>query len=263
MMRLTVVGSGTAAPHPTRVAAGHLVELDGARVLFDCGNGVVHRLAALGIEWAQITHVAITHYHNDHTGDLPALIAAFRWGQLPPRTDPLVLIGPAGFRGWLEELARPVGSWLLDPETYEVRVVECPVGRGGENVAIVGPAAQLTSLPVPHTPESVAYSLSSARARFVYTGDTPYDETLAEWAAECDVLLTECSLPAALGIPGHLTPDSAGALAARVRPGRLVLTHFYPPVEHDDIVSLVQQRWAGPVTLAQDGTVVVIEDEQC
>ncbi len=114
--------------------------------------------------------------------------------------------------------------------------------------------------PVPHTPESVAYSISSPRARLVYTGDTAYDDALADWAARCDVLLTECSLPAALAIPEHLTPESAGALAARAQPGRLVLTHFYPPVEVEDIPSLVRTRWPGPLMLAQDGTVIDLQE---
>jgi ribonuclease BN (tRNA processing enzyme) len=40
----------------------------------------------------------------------------------------------------------------------------------------------------------------------------------------------------------------------------LVLTHFYPPVEHEDIPSLVRERWPGPVVLARDGTVIEIEE---
>jgi ribonuclease BN (tRNA processing enzyme) len=58
----------------------------------------------------------------------------------------------------------------------------------------------------------------------------------------------------------HLTPESAGDLAARAKPGRLVLTHFYPPVEHEDIPSIVRARWAGPVVLAHDGSVIEIEE---
>jgi ribonuclease BN (tRNA processing enzyme) len=106
----------------------------------------------------------------------------------------------------------------------------------------------------------VAYSIAGERARIVYTGDTSYSDALADWAAGCDVLLMECSLPAAFAVAQHLTPESAGALAARAEPGRLVLTHFYPPVEHEDIPSLVHGRWPGPLVLARDGTVVEIED---
>jgi len=87
----------------------------------------------------------------------------------------------------------------------------------------------------------------------VYTGDTGYDDALADWASGCDVLLAECSLPDSLAIRDHLTPRQVGALAARANARRLVLTHFYPPVESIDIVSEVAEQYAGPVDLATDG----------
>ena len=255
-MRLTVVGSGTTAPHPGRVCAGHLVEAGETRVLFDCGSGVVHRLAELGLPWPRLTHVALTHFHYDHVGDLPALIAALRWGQMPARTDPLTLLGPVGTNAWLDRVAAAHGDWVRAPG-YDLRVIELDANS---RLALPPDDLSLSVFPVPHTPESVAYSISSPRARLVYTGDTAYDDALADWAARCDVLLTECSLPAALAIPEHLTPESAGALAARAQPGRLVLTHFYPPVEVEDIPSLVRTRWPGPVMLAQDGTVIDLQE---
>lgn len=254
-MRVTVVGSGTAAPHPERVAPGHWVEARDIRILLDCGNGVVHRMASLGIAWNTVTHVALTHFHYDHVGDLPAFITALRWGQLPPRTDPLTLIGPMGTDAWLNKVAAAHGSWVRDPG-YELRVVEVAPGAA----LSLAPTIALSVFRACHSPESVAYSISSGAARLVYTGDTAYDEALADWAAECDVLLTECSLPAALAIPEHLTPQSVGVFAARARPGRLVLTHFYPPVEHEDIASLVHARWPGPLVLARDGTVIDLQE---
>lgn len=257
-MRLTIIGTGTAAPHAERVCAGNLVEAGSVRLLLDCGNGVVFRMAQLGIDWPAITHVALTHFHYDHVGDLPALITAFRWGQLPPRTEPLTLIGPPGMKEWLARVAAAHGEWVLDPG-YPLGVVETDPDSPFEfqfpNSALV-----LSALRVPHSESSVAYSIAGERARVVYTGDTSYSDALADWAAGCDVLLTECSLPASFNMTQHLTPESAGALAARANPGRLVLTHFYPPVEHEDIPSLVGQWWTGPLVLARDGTVVEIED---
>jgi len=87
----------------------------------------------------------------------------------------------------------------------------------------------------------------------VYTGDTAFDEGVGTWAAGCDVLLCECSLPDSMAVPAHLTPRQAGALAAIAAPRRLVLTHFYPPVEFVDIAAEVAEHYSGPVTLATDG----------
>jgi ribonuclease BN (tRNA processing enzyme) len=257
-MRLTVIGSGTAAPHPSRVCAGHLVESGDVKLLLDCGNGVMFRMAQLGIEWPKITHIALSHFHYDHVGDLPALLTAFKWGQLPPRTEALTLIGPPGTGEWLKRVAAAHGEWVTEPG-YPLSIEEL---APNSQFSIGVPPLQFTveAARVPHTNDSVAYSVKSGRARLVYTGDTSPSDALADWAAGCDVLLTECSLPASFAVSQHLSPESAGAFAARANPGRLVLTHFYPPVEQEDIPSLVGQRWSGPLVLAHDGTVVEIEE---
>jgi ribonuclease BN (tRNA processing enzyme) len=124
----------------------------------------------------------------------------------------------------------------------------------------LGDSVSLGATKVPHTDESVAYSISRNGRRLVYTGDTGYDPMFGEWARGADVLLCECSLPTALAIPTHLTPEQCGALAAAALPKHLVLTHFYPPVEQVDIVAAVAAHDAGPVTLANDGDTFEIEE---
>src|SRR2546428_616999 len=76
---------------------------------------------------------------------------------------------------------------------------------------------------------------------------------LARWAAGCDLLLAECSLPEAMAIESHLTPIRAGELARGAGAKQLVLTHFYPPVETSDPAREAGTRFPGPVTAAKDG----------
>lgn len=247
-MRLTTIGTGTAAPHPTRVSAAHLVSAGPVRLLLDCGSGAVHRMAALGVAWSEITHVAVTHFHADHIADLPLLVMGWRWGQLPPRSAPVTLYGPPGTGALLERMAAVYGAWLLAPGfPLTVRdLAPDEIVRLGDDVA-------LQSHPVPHSAESVAYSVREGSRRLVYTGDTGVSEPLGEWARGCDVLLAECSLPDSMAIREHLTPRQAGALAAQAAAKRLVLTHFYPPVEAVDIAAEVAERYPGRVDCATDG----------
>ena len=58
----------------------------------------------------------------------------------------------------------------------------------------------------------------------------------------------------------HLTPERAGDLAKEAAAKRLVLTHFYPPVETSDPAKLAGKRFAGPVTAARDGDHFIIGD---
>lgn len=247
-MRLTTLGTGTIALSPSRACAGYLVEQGVTRLLVDCGSGVTRRLAELALPWPDITHVALSHFHVDHHGDLPTLIFACRYGILPARRAPLAVIGPPGTVDLMARLAAAYGTWVLEPG-FPLTVTEI----APETPLALGDGLVLEARPVPHTPESVAYCVSDGAHRLVYTGDTGFDPALAEWASGCDVLLCECSLPEALAIPEHLTPEQCGALAELVNPRHLVLTHLYPPVEDVDIPAAVAARYLGPLTVAHDG----------
>src|SRR6478672_8384260 len=179
-MRLTTIGTGTAAPHPTRVASAHLVEAGQVKLLLDCGSGAVHRMATLGVRWNDITHVALTHFHADHVSDLVMLVMAWRWGQLPPREQPLTLYGPVGTGAHMERLAALYGPWMLAPG-FPLTVRDI----GPDEVVNLPTGVRLTPHPVPHTAESVAYSVEHDERRLVYTGDTGFDEGLGSWAAGC------------------------------------------------------------------------------
>jgi ribonuclease BN (tRNA processing enzyme) len=255
VMRITTVGTGTAAPHPLRAQSGTLIEVGNVRLLIDCGSAVVTRMAELGLPWAGITHVANTHFHADHTSDIATLIYGWRYGLLPPRSEPAELIGPPGFAALIEAMKAVFGTGLLD---LPPPITITDLLAGTDHTLADGVVLQ--SFKVPHTPESVAYSVSGRGRRVVVTGDTGFDPALAAWAEGCDVLLCECSLPDALALPTHLTPRQCGALAAIARPKRLVLTHFYPPVEAEDIAGQVAEQFGGAVVCCHDGWSLELED---
>jgi len=255
MIRLTTVGTGTAAPWPGRVQSGHVIEVGAVRLLMDCGSGIATRLADVGIRWQEITHMAISHFHADHIVDLPTILYAWRYGQLPPRSRALDIIGPAGTVQLLARFAAIFGDALLSLG-FPISVRELSPGDG----IALGDGVQLRCTKVPHTQESVAYSVEARGRRIVYTGDTGPDDALGAWAAGADVLLAECSLPDAMALPTHLTPSQCGTLGAAANPGLLALTHFYPPVEAVDIRGEVGARFKGPVALATDGWSLDLEE---
>ena len=255
-MRLTTLGTGTIALTPARVCAGHFVQAGSVRLLLDCGSGVTHRLAQHVPDWKEITHVAFTHFHTDHVSDFAPLVFAWKYGSLPGRSAPLTVIGPVGLTVLLSKLADAFGDWLRDPG-FPVNVLEIVPGAPLD----LGDGVQLSATKVPHTAESVAYSITRGGRRVVYTGDTGYDPMLAEWAHGADVLLCECSLPSEMAIKEHLTPEQCGALAAAALPKHLVLTHLYPPVEQPTLRATVANHYAGPITIAHDGAAFEIEED--
>lgn len=254
-MRLTTLGTGTVALTAERVCAAHLIQAGSVTVLLDCGSGATHRLAQHVPAWRAITHVAITHFHTDHIGDLATLMFAWKYGDLPGRSLPLVIIGPDGITALLSRLADAYGDWMLAPG-FPISVHEIAPGASLD----LGDGVHIAATKVPHTTESIAYSVTRGGRRVVYTGDTGYDPMLGEWARGADVLLCECSLPSEMAIPEHLTPEQCGALAAAALPKHLVLTHFYPPVTRVDVRAAVAAHYPGPISLASDGAAFDIEE---
>jgi len=257
-MRLVTVGTGTISLTPGRACASHLVDAAGVRLLLDCGSGAAHGMSRFGVDWWGITHVALTHFHADHVADLPTLIFAWRHARLPGRSAPLEIVGPVGTRALLDQLAAALGEWVTAPG-FPLTVREV----APEETVPLGDEVALAARKVPHTEESVAYSVTARGRRVTYTGDTGFDLALGEWAAGSDVLLCECSLPEQMAIPTHLTPEQCGEIARVAAPGLLVLTHLYPPLEAVDVGAIVRERFSGPVVVAHDGWSIELEDSSC
>ena len=250
-MRLTIVGSGTAAPTPERVCSGYWVEAGDERLLLDCGAGVVHGMARLGLPWPELDHLLITHFHNDHIGDIPMLLFALKWGVEGGRTDPLTIWAPHGIGERLRAMEAAFGDHVADPGFPVVIREAVP-----EDTFEIGPLTVRVAS-TRHTDASLAYRLEDADGALGYTGDTGPSEPLASFMADVDVLIAECSLPDELAIETHLSPSSLAVLAAGAAPGRLVVTHVYPPLEALGPVARVRAAgWDGDAVRAQDGMVL-------
>lgn len=249
---LTVLGSGTLVPDPTRHGAAHLLRSRATLVLMDCGHGTVDGLVRYGVTWPDITHVLITHFHPDHVGDLPALLQALKHGIRPPRVRPLHLIGPAGFGTFLDRLTAAMGPGLLDP-AFPLRVIELTCGTAWEDP---GAELRIRCVATPHTPESVAYRLEVPGATVGYTGDTGPSTSVASFLEGCDMLVAECTQPDPPDLDTHLSPAGLARLAKTARPGLLVVTHVAPPAVPEEVAAALRLTWGGTVVAGHDGLVI-------
>jgi ribonuclease BN (tRNA processing enzyme) len=206
-------------------------------------------MARFGINWQRLTHVALTHFHNDHVGDLPYLLFALRWGMLPPRAAPLHLAGPPGTRELLDRLGVAFGSHVQTPD-FPLDVHEMADGDALD----LGGGARLLACRTRHADASLAYRVESGDGTLAYTGDTGVDPDLARFAGGADVLIAECSLPDDEAMDPHMTPARLADLARAAQPGRLVVVHVYPQLAGVDLVALLQKHgWAGATVRAEDG----------
>jgi ribonuclease BN (tRNA processing enzyme) len=254
-VRLTVVGSGTAAPEPDRVGSGYWVDAADTRILLDCGPGTVQRMARLGLPWQRLDHLVLSHFHTDHTAGLPVLLFALKWGVAERRSAPLVLWAPHGIRDRLRAMAAAFGDHMDDPG-FPFVIREIGPGEAFE----AGPV-RIATTATPHTDVSLAFRLEHGGVALGYTGDTGPSDDVARLMAGSDLLIAECSLPDAMAKDTHLTPSTLAAMARTAGPARLLVTHVYPPLEALDPVARIREAgWDGATTRARDGLRVTVGD---
>ena len=251
-LRYTCLGSGVLLPDDEHRSAAHLVEAGDVRLLMDCGAGTLHGFDRRGVAWGDLTHLALTHFHADHVGDVAALLFALQHGLSPEREVPLEVLGPPGTRAFMDALEAGFGAWVAR-RSFPVAVHElAPGGR-----TVLGEGVVLRSHPTPHTDASVAYRVETEDGVVGYTGDTGPSDEVGAFLAGADLLVAECSHPEALGHDNHLTPTSVAALARTADPAFLLLTHVYPTLERDGLVERVRAAgYAGEAALAADGLAI-------
>ena len=86
----------------TRNEMASLLVAGGQPYLVDCGYGALRGRVQAGLNYRDVSHVFLTHLHDDHTSDLSALLS-HQWNQWPRgRTLPTTIHGPHGTSRWLE-----------------------------------------------------------------------------------------------------------------------------------------------------------------
>lgn len=246
---VTILGSGTCVPSLKRSCAAAHVETGASHILLDVGAGTMRRLMEAGYGVFAISHILLTHFHPDHTGELVSFLFSNKYPDSSLREKPLTLVGGPGFLNFFKGLVGVYGTWIqLSPE--KIRLIELhPSDSGNMDFGDFS----LSWVPVPHSPESLAYRIMDTAGKVVvYSGDTDVCESLKDLAKDADLLICESALPDSLKAPKHLTPSLAGGIASGARVKKLVLTHFYPECDDADMVGECRREYDGPLFLAQD-----------
>jgi ribonuclease BN (tRNA processing enzyme) len=260
VITITILGSGVGIPSRTRAGPGWVATVEAPEadaVLVDPSAGSIQRMAERGIPLDRLTHVLLSHFHPDHTGDLAPLLFALKSPRYAGRSPPLTLIGPRGLRKLLRDLEGVYGQAI--ESARNLQVVELGSGER-ERFAAVGPL-DVTAFPVVHAEGSIAYRFSRRGGpTFAYTGDTDHCDGAVEAGRGADLLLIECSYPEGEKRAGHLTPSEVGRIAAAAGPSRVVLLHLYPECRGHDLITPCRKYFAGEVTLAEDGMTIPLPE---
>jgi len=246
-LRLTVLGSAAAWSMTTgNPSSAYLVELGGAALLLDIGQGSFAALAARR-DPASLAGIVVSHLHPDHCVDLVPLRHYLKYGRVPPGSVPLFAPAPirerfdafVGEAGFLEALpGDPLVPGTLDVGPFRVEAVR-----------------------VTHTDSSFAVRVSRHGPHgpgLVYSGDCGRADDLRAVIRPGDTLLVEASWGAEPVDPAahHLDAAAAAGVARDGSAGRLVLTHLMAHVTAARALRVARRTFAGPVLLARPGLVV-------
>jgi ribonuclease BN (tRNA processing enzyme) len=225
------------------------MQIGASRLLFDSGPGTMRRLLETQTTIFDITHIFYSHFHPDHTAEFVPFIFATKYPDGNRRQIPLTVSGGRGLLNFYERLKSVYGQWIeLTPGLLEIIEFD---NKNADTITFED--FTVNTAPVKHIEESIAFRITSTDGfSAVYTGDTDYSETIIDLAKDADLLICECALPDRHKVEGHLTPSLAGDLAAKAGVRKLVLTHFYPECDQEDIAAECRQTYSGPLVLAED-----------
>jgi len=269
--QVVLLGTGTPYPDPLASGPATAVVVGGRVFIFDAGPGVMRQMNAAKLSIKEPEALFITHLHSDHTLGYPDLILT-SW--VMGRTTPFPVYGPHGLRrmtdhllaAYSEDIAiRTNGLEREVPRGYRVRVHEIQPG-----VVYQREGVRVTAIKVPHGSwkEAYAYRIDTPDRSIVISGDTRPSEALVRASRNIDVLVHEVYSPIHLAPedrPGgkfwpqymrefHTSDVELGALAARIKPKLLVLTHIIRMGSTDD------ELVAGVRMGGYDGNLIVGRD---
>ncbi|MDP2974179.1 MAG: ribonuclease Z [Candidatus Diapherotrites archaeon] len=242
-MKLTVLGGGSAVSGASRNPSGYVVSHNSESIVLDLGYGCFKQLQKAGFSFTKINNLFFSHLHCDHINDLSAFcfsrFVALQWLRKPAKFN---VFGPKGIRKFFNALANIYPQLKdVDAAVREIPNKKIRIGK-----------FTVQSIRVPHTENSIAYSVSAAGKKIVYGGDCSYNSKLAKFAKNADLLILECSLAKETAGQMHLTPQQAGQIAAAASAKQLMLTHFYPSTEKIDCKKKAARFFKGKILLAKD-----------
>jgi ribonuclease Z len=237
-------------------------------MLFDCGRGVVMRLAAAGVLPVGLSAVLLTHLHSDHITDLNDIYTS-RWiTSFQP--NPLPVYGPPGtaaLLGAIGTMLEPDVGYRLAHHDDLQWPPSAAVTEVESGVVFEEGLVRITAAPTDHAPvrPTLGYRLQDAGQSVAIAGDTVPCPGLDELSTGAGVLVhtvVRRDLIEQFGLPRlsdvldyHSSVAQAAQTASRNGVDTLVLTHLVPAPTagtEQEWLDQASAHFAGAVILATD-----------
>lgn len=248
-MKLTIIGCAGSFAGPDSAASCYLVEapFEGGtfRLLLDLGSGAFGALQR-HLDPIDVDAISLSHLHPDHCFDISGMYV-YRKYHPSGRASQIPVIAPAG-ADW--HLSNAYGTTEPNGMTLPFEFREHVDGQ----VQSIGPFT-ITSMRVDHPVPTFAVKVTAGDSSLVYSGDTAYMDTLADFVCGADAFLCEASfVESAENPPGlHVTGAEAGTIAADSEVPLLLVTHIPSWTARDEVERDVLSTYSGAYRIVKPG----------
>lgn len=245
MLRMILLGVGTAVPDIDRENTHMVWESPEGLLLIDAGGSTYQRLLRAQLDPLGLRGIFLTHTHPDHLNGLPVLLFQL---SLVRYQGPLPIYGS---EQTLQHARRIIDAFEL--ESHQVAVDWIPV-NADEEVDLGFESYRLYTTATVHSRPCLALRFES-RANgqaLVYSADTEPCESVQLLAQGASILIHEATTPEPF--PNHTTPYQAGQVAAHAGVDQLVLVHFSPQWTMSVAEALEAVQASGFTGVAEVGT---------
>ena len=263
-LEVTLLGTGTPSPSVDRFGPSILVKAGTEWFLFDCGRGATQRLFQIDVPVGEVNALFFTHLHSDHTVGFPDFW--LRGWQVGGRTVPLQVWGPEGTTEMMEHLASAyqvdigfrLNSGRRSPEGMLIQAYDISQGTVYEKDGV-----RVTAFEVDHgyVKPAFGYRIDYGGRSVVLSGDTLPSENLVRFSMGVDLLIHEVRMgdtPTRI----HTTPQQAGEIFTRVKPGLAVYSHTSTPVANSsDLIAATRKTYEGPLEVGEDLMTIEVGEE--
>jgi ribonuclease Z len=256
-MRVTLLGTGTPFPNPERFGSAILVEVAGKRLLFDCGRGVVIRLAQVQINPKEIDGLFLTHLHSDHVVGIPDLWLS---GWFLGRDRSLPIWGPSGTRSMAEQLVQAFNFDIrirqATPDPLPGKGVEIDAKEIEQGEIYNDGLARVSAFLVDHgaVKPAFGYRVDFAGHSVVISGDTKFCQNLVDFARDADCLIHAAwsagwKNPTPPSKRSIASAEDVGRVFAMVKPKLGVVYHYK---DEEGLGDAIRKEYKGPFVIARD-----------
>jgi len=257
-VQVQILGSGGPGPSAGRASAGYVIWINGVgRIMVDAGSGTKDQFHTAGASLEDIELLAISHFHPDHSAELPAIL----W----PAGSQARLSGPEGNDGFpsvsnfLERLFAEDGAFPILAERAQFDVLTVNTSSRDITEVLNVDNILVRGIGVPHANvPTIGYRVDVGDSSIAFSSDqNGSDPSFIEFIQDVDVLVIHMTVAEdthGFGAELHAKPSIWGQMATRSDVGRVLVSHISAtsPEMLQTRLDVLRNNYSGPVTVGED-----------